>query len=45
MAAASAAMTMRVVAAKTIQDRRRNRTALISSGILKLVRFAQNPYG
>jgi hypothetical protein len=39
MAATSATMTMRAVAAKMIQDRRRNRTALISLEIPKLVRF------
>jgi hypothetical protein len=38
-------MTTRVVAAKMIPDRRGNRMALISLGVLKLIRFAQNPYG
>jgi hypothetical protein len=36
-------MAMRAVAAKMIQDRRRKRTALISLGIPKLVRFAKIP--
>jgi hypothetical protein len=36
-------MTMRAVAAKMIQDRRENRTALISLGIPQLFRFARIP--
>jgi hypothetical protein len=38
-----AAMTMWAVAAKMIQGRRENRTALISLRIPKLVRFAKIP--